>query len=81
MKRLICFGSTCNERDKYSKTNSLQGLAHAPTITITHNEEPPLAWPIGPQITTRNSHNDEKNCSGTFSDKWFHNMEYFSMNY
>ena len=37
---------------KCSKTNSLQGLAHAPNIL--HSQEPP-----GPHTITHNSHNDE----------------------
>ena len=37
--------------NKYSKTNSLQGLAHTPNIS--HNQEPPQTITLGP-------HNEEK---------------------
>ena len=38
---------------KYSKTNSLQGLAHAPNIS--HNQEPQTITHIG-----HHGHNEEK---------------------
>ena len=38
---------------KYSKTNSLQGLAHTPNISYTKQEPPPSGAPPGP-------HNEEK---------------------
>ena len=51
---------------KSHKTNSL-GLAHTPAIS--HK----------PHTITHNSHNYDKNCFGTFSGKWFCNMEYVSI--
>ena len=53
---------------KYSKTNSLeptaQGLAQKPNISHKKQE---------PQTIT---HNEEKIAFGTFSGKWFCNLEY-----
>ena len=56
---------------KYSKTNSL-GLAQKPNIS--HKRQEPLQSGAPP-----GSHIEEKNCSGTFPDKLFCNMEYVSM--
>ena len=57
---------------KYSKTNSLQGLAHAPNIS--HKQEPlqTKLHEAGPPGVSQRG----KNCFGTGSGKWFCNMEY-----
>ena len=62
---------------KSHKTNSL--ALEEPIISMPKNHSSNKAIAKQTQAKVPTTHEDEKICSGTFYDRWFCSMEYFSM--